>query len=157
MAMLTDILARVGGHALQTRWCVRAPITVYRARLGFLFGTRLLMLEHVGRRTGALRYVVLEVVDRPKPGEYVIVSGFGARAQWYRNIHANSGVRVWCGTRRAVPATAAAMTEAEGAAVLDRYIENHPGAWKNLRATIEHATGTSVGNLPMVHIRIVDR
>lgn len=154
---LTEILARVGGHALQTRWLVRAPINVYRAGLGFLFGTRLLMLEHVGRCTGALRYVMLEVIDRPKPGEYVIVSGFGARAQWYRNIQANSGVRVWCGLRRAVLATAAPMTEAERAAALDRYVENHPGAWKNLRATIEHATGASVNNLPMLRVRTVDR
>lgn len=155
--MLTDILAQVGGRALQTRWFVRAPINVYRAGLGFLFGTRLLMLEHVGRCTGALRYVVLEVVDRPTPGEYVIVSGFGTRAQWYRNIQANSAVRVWCGQRRAAPASAAPMTEAEGAAALDRYIENHPGAWKNLRATIEHATGVSVDSLPMVRVLTIDR
>jgi deazaflavin-dependent oxidoreductase (nitroreductase family) len=153
--VLTNILARVGGRALQTRWFVRAPINVYRAGLGFLFGHRLLMLEHVGRCSGARRYVVLEVVDRPTPDEYVIVSGFGGGAQWFRNIQANSSVRVWCGLRRALIATATPMTEAESAASLDRYIENHPGAWKNLRAMIEQATDASVDIMPMVRIRTV--
>ncbi|MFE3442633.1 nitroreductase family deazaflavin-dependent oxidoreductase [Nocardia sp. NPDC059180] len=151
---LSDNIARLGGRALRTRWFVRAPITLYRVGLGFLFGTRLLMLEHLGRRSGVRRYVVLEVVERPTSGEFVIVSGFGDRAQWYRNIQAHSGVRVWCGLRRAASATATPMTDAESAAALDRYAENHPGAWKNLRASIEHATGAPVGTLPMVRVRV---
>ncbi|MGW5441531.1 nitroreductase family deazaflavin-dependent oxidoreductase [Nocardia asteroides] len=151
---LSDTIARLGGRALKTRRFVRAPIALYRLGLGFMFGTRLLMLEHIGRRTGARRYVVLEVVDRPAPGEYVIVSGFGDRAQWYRNIRAHSDVRVWCGLRRAAQATATPMTDAEAAVALDRYIRNHPGAWKNLRAAIEHATGAPVDTLPMVRARL---
>lgn len=150
---LTDFLGGLGARALRTRWLVRAPINLYRVGLGFLFGTRLLMLEHVGRRTGARRYVVLEVVDRPLSNEYVVVSGFGEDAQWYRNIKAHSGVRVWCGLRRAAAATATPITGAEGAVALDRYIQNHPGAWKNLRATIEHATAAPVETLPMISIR----
>ncbi|HTM84573.1 MAG TPA: nitroreductase family deazaflavin-dependent oxidoreductase, partial [Mycobacterium sp.] len=39
---------------------MRAPIWLYRARLGALLGSRLLMLEHRGRTSGARRYVVLE-------------------------------------------------------------------------------------------------
>ncbi|MGW5455768.1 nitroreductase family deazaflavin-dependent oxidoreductase [Nocardia sp. NPDC003979] len=151
---LSDTVARLGGRALQTRWFVRAPITVYRIGLGFLFGTRLLMLEHLGRRTGARRYVVLEVVARPAPGEYVIVSGFGDRAQWYRNIQAHANVRVWCGLHSAVPATAVPMTAAESADALNRYIDTHPGAWKNLRAAIERATGATVDALPMVRVHM---
>jgi hypothetical protein len=46
---------------------VRAPVWLYRARLGFVFGSRLLMLEHTGRKTGIRRYVVLETVDHPGP------------------------------------------------------------------------------------------
>jgi deazaflavin-dependent oxidoreductase (nitroreductase family) len=151
---VSDTFARLGGRALRTRWFVRAPIIAYRLGLGFLFGTRMLMLEHLGRRTGARRYVVLEVVERPTPADYVIVSGFGDRAQWYRNIRAHPGVRVWCGPRRAAAATAAPMTETESAAALQRYAENHPGAWKNLRAAIEHATGASVDTLPMVRVHV---
>ena len=152
---MTGILARLGALALQTRWFVRAPINVYRAGLGFAFGHRLLMLEHVGRRSGARRYVVLEVVDRPTPDEYVIVSGFGADAQWYRNIQANPSVRVWCGLRRALLATATPMTEVESVAALDHYVADHPRAWKNLRAMIDRATDRSIDIMPMVRIRAV--
>ncbi|MGW4848602.1 nitroreductase family deazaflavin-dependent oxidoreductase [Nocardia brasiliensis] len=147
-------IADLGARMLQTRWAVRAPILLYRAGLGFLFGTRLLMLQHVGRRSGAARFVVLEVVDHPSADRYIVVSGFGAKAQWYRNIHAEPRVRVSTGTKRAVPATATPMTEAESAAALERYSARHPRAWKNLRATIERATGAPVGTLPMVELTL---
>jgi len=52
------------------------------------------MLEHVGRKSGCRRYVVLEVVDHAAPGSHVMISGFGTRAQWFRNIQANPQVRV---------------------------------------------------------------
>ncbi|MDR7172672.1 deazaflavin-dependent oxidoreductase (nitroreductase family) [Nocardia kruczakiae] len=150
----TEFAAGLGARALHTRALVRAPIGLYRAGLGFVFGQRLLMMEHIGRTSCAKRHVVLEVVDRPDPREYVIVSGFGPRAQWYRNIQAESKVRLWVGTRRAVPATATAMTEAESAAVLAHYMREHPKAWHNLRAVIERATGAPVDTLPMVRLRL---
>lgn len=144
----------LGARLLRTRAFVRAPILLYRAGLGFLFGSRLLMLEHIGRKSGARRFVVLEVVDRPAPDRIVIVSGFGARAQWYRNIQANSRVRVWIGIRRGAAATATPMTEDESAAALARYAAEHPGTWKRLRATIEQATGAPVDSLPMVLLQL---
>lgn len=73
-------MTRVGAALLGTHWLVRAPIWIYRARLGFLFGRRLLMLEHLGRGSGRRRYVVLEIVDHPAAGSYVVISGFGTRA-----------------------------------------------------------------------------
>ncbi|MFR9752368.1 nitroreductase family deazaflavin-dependent oxidoreductase [Nocardia sp. 004] len=146
--------ATFGARMLKTRWLVRAPILLYRAGLGFLFGTRLLMLEHLGRRSGIRRYVVLEVVDRPAPDQYIIVSGFGTRAQWYRNVQADSRVRVWHGFRRGMPATATVMTTEEAKAALDDYIQRHPRAWKNLRDAIEHATGAPVDVLPMVRLHV---
>jgi len=90
----------------RTRWVVRAPVLLFRARLGFLFGSRLLMLEHVGRKTGIQRYAVLETVDRTDPGTYVVAAGFGDRSQWLRNITADPRVRASVGRRFAVPATA---------------------------------------------------
>jgi hypothetical protein len=46
---------------LTVRWLVRPPVWAYRARLGVLFGSRLVMLEHTGRTSGRRRFVVLEV------------------------------------------------------------------------------------------------
>ncbi|WP_433522633.1 nitroreductase family deazaflavin-dependent oxidoreductase [Nocardia pseudovaccinii] len=143
---------RFGARALRTRWVVRAPIILYRVGLGFLFGSRLLMLEHTGRRTGVRRYVTLEVVDHPESATYVVVSGFGVGAQWYRNITANPHVRISIGFRRKVSAIATPMTADESALALERYIDHHPKAWTMLRGTIEAATGTPVNTLPMVRL-----
>ncbi|MBF6467850.1 nitroreductase family deazaflavin-dependent oxidoreductase [Nocardia beijingensis] len=81
-------MTSIGARLLRTRWFVRAPITLFRARLGFLFGGRLLLLEHTGRRSGRARYVALETVVRPSRDRVVIASGFGTQAQWFRRrIH----------------------------------------------------------------------
>lgn len=92
---------------------MRAPIWLFRARLGFLMGSRLLMLEHIGRRSGQRRYVVLEVVDRPGPGRYVVASGFGERSQWFRNIQAKPSVRVFIGRHGPRAATARTLAADE--------------------------------------------
>jgi hypothetical protein len=39
-------VAAWAARLLRVRWIVRAPVWLYRARLGFVFGSRLLMLEH---------------------------------------------------------------------------------------------------------------
>ncbi|MBF6333056.1 nitroreductase family deazaflavin-dependent oxidoreductase [Nocardia transvalensis] len=150
----TNATVSLAARALRTRWVVRAPIRLYRWGFGFLFGNRMLMLEHRGRRSGLPRYVVLEVVDRPAPDEYIIVSGFGPRSQWYRNVRADPRVRVWTGLRRGVRASATLLSEAESAAALDHYAQHHPRLWKRLRATVEQATGAPVGTLPMVRLRL---
>jgi deazaflavin-dependent oxidoreductase (nitroreductase family) len=149
-----DTLASLGARALQTHWLVRAPIWLYRSGLGFAFSSRLLMLEHIGRKSGARRFVVLEVVEHPARDEYIVVAGFGRRAQWYRNILADPKVRVSAGFRRDVAATAIPMTDDESAAALRQYAELHPKAWANLRATIETAVGHPVDGLPMVTLRL---
>jgi deazaflavin-dependent oxidoreductase (nitroreductase family) len=151
---VADMMASLAARALTNRHLVRAPIRVYRAGLGFLFGRRTLMLGHRGRVSGLWRFVVLEVVDHPAPDVYVVVAGFGTRAQWYRNVLADPSVRLWCGLRRDVRATATPMSESESAVALRAYAERHPRAWRMLRATIENAVGHSVEALPMVRLTI---
>jgi deazaflavin-dependent oxidoreductase (nitroreductase family) len=139
---------------LRTRWLVRIPIRLYRRRLGFLFGSRLLMLEHIGRKSGAKRYVVLEVVDHPQPRTYVVVSGFGPRAQWFRNIQADPHVRVFVGGRKPVTATARVLGPEQSGAVLASYARRHPRAWKALRPVFETTLGAAIDEnstqLPLV-------
>ncbi|MGS2809729.1 nitroreductase family deazaflavin-dependent oxidoreductase [Nocardia sp. MW-W600-9] len=150
----SDLGTKLGAWALRTRWLVRAPIWLYRVGLGFLLGRRLLMLRHTGRRSGVARYVVLEVVDQPSADCFVVVSGFGTTAQWYRNVLADPKIGLWIARRRDVSATATPMTESDSAATLDRYARAHPEAWTKLRATIEQATGSPVDTLPMVRLCI---
>lgn len=143
---------------LRVRWVVRAPIGLYRARLGFVFGRRLLMLEHVGRTSGLRRYVVLEVVDRPGPGTYVVVSGFGARAQWLRNVEADPRVHVSVGAHHRAPATARRLGSDEASAALERYARAHPRAWSALRPVLEETLGARIGeggtDLPMIALEL---
>jgi deazaflavin-dependent oxidoreductase (nitroreductase family) len=153
-ASVTRPLAAYAARLLRVRWLVRAPIWVYRARLGFVFGSRLLMLEHTGRNTGARRLVVLEVVGHPRRGTYIVASGFGARAQWFRNVRASSRVRVWAGRRMAVPAAARLLGTDEAADALAAYAARHPLAWAALRAVLETTLGAGAGGrepaLPLV-------
>jgi deazaflavin-dependent oxidoreductase (nitroreductase family) len=156
-----DTLARGGARLLRVRWVVRAPIWLYRARLGFLFGHRLLMLEHIGRTSGLRRYVVLEVVDRPAPNRYVVVAGFGPHAQWLRNVIAQPQVRVSAGFRGPTPATALVLDPDATAAALRRYAAAHPRAWAGLRPVLEQTLGSSIEvtgtDLPMVELDLETR
>ncbi|MCV7066559.1 nitroreductase family deazaflavin-dependent oxidoreductase, partial [Mycolicibacterium farcinogenes] len=89
------------------------PIWLYRIRAGALLGGRVLMLEHIGRTSGARRYVVLEIVDRPSPEHIVVASGFGTKAQWYRNILADPHVRVWLSAAAGLRADAGSTSAAD--------------------------------------------
>lgn len=104
------------------RWLARAPIAVFARGGGWLLGPHVLMLEHRGRVTGAARHVVLEVIDR-EPGALYIVSGYGERSQWFRNVCAEPAVRVWFGALRGAPARAERLCPDETRRRLLRYRE----------------------------------
>jgi deazaflavin-dependent oxidoreductase (nitroreductase family) len=146
--------SEVLGRLLKTRWFVRAPIYLYKLRLGGLLGHRMLLLEHIGRKSGGRRYAVLEVVDHPRADEYVIVSGFGEQSQWYRNVVANRHVRVSVGLRRNVPALATPLTPEAATETLDRYAEKHPRTWRTLQESMAAALDTPDLALPMVRLEL---
>ena len=114
------------------RLLFRAPIRLYRMRLGWLFGGRLLLLDHLGRVSGKPRQAVIEVVEHDRSdGSYVICSGFGPRADWYRNIlsHPETTVRVGVRTRKV---TASPLGEEEGAEYMARCAPRHPRTARKL-------------------------
>ncbi|MEM6107885.1 nitroreductase family deazaflavin-dependent oxidoreductase [Mycobacterium sp. 050272] len=158
MAEEPSFVARVAGWVLRSRPLVRAPIWMYRARAGALFGSRMLMLEHVGRISGARRYAVLEVVDHPTPDSYVIASGFGRKAQWFRNIEVQPRVRVYVGSRPPVSATARVLGQQEADRALAAYRSQHPRAWEQLRPALEETLGVPITDtgtpLPLVELRL---
>jgi hypothetical protein len=51
----SSLLAAVGARILRSRPLTRAPIWVYKARAGVVLSSRLLMIEHIGRKSGARR------------------------------------------------------------------------------------------------------
>ncbi|ARG59200.1 nitroreductase family deazaflavin-dependent oxidoreductase [Mycobacterium kansasii] len=153
-----SLLARAGAQLLRSRRLMRAPIWIYRARAGALFGSRILMLEHIGRKSGARRNVVLEVVDHPDPHTYVVASGFGRKAQWFRNIEANPHVRVYAGSRAPAAATARVLDQPHADRALAAYRSRHPRAWRHLKPALEQTLGTAITDtgtpLPLVELRL---
>jgi deazaflavin-dependent oxidoreductase (nitroreductase family) len=121
----------------------------------------MLLLEHVGRVSGARRYAVLEVVDHPARDTYVVASGFGTRAQWFRNVRANPRVRISVAGHGLADATARVLTTAEADQVLAAYITRHPRAWDAFRGVLESTLGRPVvshdAELPMVELRLDSR
>jgi deazaflavin-dependent oxidoreductase (nitroreductase family) len=150
-------LARLGARVLRTRWLVRAPIRAYKVRLGFLFGHRLLMLEHYGRVSGRRRYVILEVVDH-RPGHYLVVAGFGERAQWLRNVQADPHVRLWVSGRPPAAATARRMIPSDTAVAIESYAARHPRSWAGLRPLLESTLDARIDELgttlPMIDLEL---
>jgi len=156
MAASTPVV-RGAAMLLSARWLVRAPVWAYRARFGALFGSRLIMLEHTGRTSGLRRFVVLEVVGHPAHDTYLVVSGFGARAQWFRNVQANPQVRLYTGSRRPVPAKARILTGSQTRVALDAYAAARPRTWGALRPVLQQTLGADLTDLPMVALDLVRR
>jgi deazaflavin-dependent oxidoreductase (nitroreductase family) len=100
----------------------RAPVYLYRWRLGWLLGKRFVLLTHYGRRTGLRRQTVLEVVEYRKQGpEVVVANGFGPNSDWVRNIQARPGeVEVTVGVRH-FAASHRYLGEEEAMAVIEGY------------------------------------
>jgi deazaflavin-dependent oxidoreductase (nitroreductase family) len=155
---IPSLLARAGGRLLRSRRLMRAPTWIYKAGAGALFGSRILMLEHIGRKSGAPRYAVLEVADHPEPDTYVVASGFGRKAQWFRNIQANPRVRVYVGSHAPRRATARVLDQQETDRTLAAYRRRHPRAWEQFKPVLEDTLGERITDtdapLPMVELRL---
>ncbi|MDF4253656.1 nitroreductase family deazaflavin-dependent oxidoreductase [Streptomyces sp. WMMB303] len=114
------------------RMLFRAPIHLYRLRLGWLFGGRLLLLNHTGRVSGKPRRVVIEVVEHDRTdGSYVVCSGFGPEAAWYRNLLATPEASIQVGVRT-LPVTAHPLDTEEGGDFMARYAPRHPRTARKL-------------------------
>jgi deazaflavin-dependent oxidoreductase (nitroreductase family) len=87
------------------RLLFRTPALLYDLGLGRLLGHRFLRLTHRGRRSGRLYRTVLEVLSYdPATHESVVLSAWGERADWYRNIRAAPALEVLSAGQRFTPA-----------------------------------------------------
>jgi deazaflavin-dependent oxidoreductase (nitroreductase family) len=124
------IVKNVQRPAGLTRLVFRMPIYLYRLKLGWLFGSRLLLLNHIGRVSGKPRQTILEVAERDG-GNYVVASGWGPNAAWYRNVLHTPDVTIQVATRT-IPVTAIPLDKEEGAKVFTRYASRHRRAAKHM-------------------------
>jgi deazaflavin-dependent oxidoreductase (nitroreductase family) len=126
---------------------LRLPIWLYRARLGWLLGKRFLLLTHTGRASGKARRTVLEAIRHdPETGAYIVCSGWGERADWYRNILRTPDVTIMVGGAR-FPATAVRLSEAEGEQIFLAYARRHPRAFRNLTRILLNRRAESMEEL----------
>ena len=112
------------------RLALRLPIYLYRLNLGWLLGHRFLLFAHLGRKSGLLRETVLEVIlYDPATRESVVLSAWGEKADWYRNIEAVPALEVRTGGQRYVPEQRFLAPE-ENHAVISAYGQHHPLAFR---------------------------
>lgn len=116
------------------RKVARAPALLFRVGLGPLLGRRLLLLHHTGRVSGLDRRVVLEVVaHEPDAPAWTVASGFGPRADWYRNLRAQPKTVLQFGNRHHA-VTARFLGPEDGAAIMEEYGARHPRTARRLCA-----------------------
>lgn len=109
----------------------RFPRHLYRVGLGRLFGWRMVLIEHTGRRSGLRRQTVVEVVQRTERSVDV-AAAWGERSDWYRNLMADPTCRISTGSWRRRPAVASRLAPQDAAEVLTRYGRDHPRAARAL-------------------------
>jgi deazaflavin-dependent oxidoreductase (nitroreductase family) len=107
------------------RLALRFPIWLYRAHLGWILGSRFVLLTHTGRKSGLPRYTVLEVVryDRTT-GVCVVASGWGTKSDWFNNVTANPNIVFQVGNK-AMAGFAERLTPDEGARELFDYASRY--------------------------------
>lgn len=146
------------------RLFLRCPILLYRLHLGWLLGHRFLLLTHVGRKSGMPRLTVLEVVSYDSTKHRcVIASGWGEKAQWFRNILANPDVVVTLGMHRH-KANSRRLGNTEAERELRDYARRHPWSMKQLNKSMLgktfHGQDTDFQQLaaqvPLVELQFID-
>lgn len=111
-----------------SRLLFRLPIHLYWLGLGWMLGSRFVLLTHTGRKSGKKRRTVLEILRRKNDSSAIYVtSAWGERADWLQNVRAHPEVEVQVGGR-SWPAQARLLTQEQGAAELGRYAAAHPKA-----------------------------
>jgi deazaflavin-dependent oxidoreductase (nitroreductase family) len=144
------------------RFLARIPIFMVRAGFGRLLGNRFLVLTHTGRVTGLQHQVALEVVRYDESKDtYIIASGWGEEADWYRNLLKTPQVGVDAGGRR-LRAIAERLSEEQAVDELMNYGQRNPTAIKTLARIMGYpfdgteASYQELGTLlPMIALRII--
>lgn len=130
---------RAGSPTGWRRLLFRSPIPIFRAGLGFLFGSRLTMLEHKGRKTGQIRRTILEVAANHPDAVYV-AAAWGAEAQWLKNVMADPRVTFYVGARK-YETVAEMVSDEQALELMGEYAEEHPQVLDRLAAFMLETPG----------------
>jgi deazaflavin-dependent oxidoreductase (nitroreductase family) len=112
------------------KYVARLPIVFYRLGFGGLLDERLILLNHIGRKTDAIHQAVVRVVSHDVDSDtYYIASAWGFKSQWPRNLLAHPEIMIQIGRRKLI-VDAQPLTPEQGANVLLDYRQRHPEAAK---------------------------
>ncbi|HET8930374.1 MAG TPA: nitroreductase family deazaflavin-dependent oxidoreductase [Acidimicrobiales bacterium] len=130
---------------------LRIPVYVFRWRLGFVLGERIVLISHTGRRSGRSYQSPVEVVEHDRTThEYIVCSGTGPDADWYRNLKADPATLIQVGNRRWTP-TQRFLDPDEAAQRFRHYEAEHPGASRQLLDMMGNSyDGTDEGRRSMM-------
>jgi deazaflavin-dependent oxidoreductase (nitroreductase family) len=98
---------------------------LYRLRLGWLTDHWLMIITHIGRRSGKIRRTIVYVqYYNPQTREAMVIAAWGV-TDWYRNICARPALAIEIGKEQYVPTQR--ILEAEEIAELERaFRRQHP-------------------------------
>jgi deazaflavin-dependent oxidoreductase (nitroreductase family) len=131
------------------KWLLKTPCYVFRARLGFLFFHRFVMIEHRGRSGHTLYRTVIEMAARRR-NEWVCASGTGPQADWYLNLRAGGLEAIWVGSKRC-RATVRFLNDTEAADVMREYEKARPRTASRLFSIMGVTyDGTDAGRVEMM-------
>lgn len=109
-----------------SRLFFRFPIFLFRSGFGWLFGDRLLLLNHIGRNSEKQRQAVLEVAHHDKNTNTFIVNvGFGKNSDWYKNLKKNPNVSIMV-RKDTIKVHAEDLPLEEGGELMVSFLKNHP-------------------------------
>lgn len=133
------------------KWVLRAPVVLFRWKLGFVFGERLLLISHRGRRSGRVLQTPVEVVEHDTvTHEFIVCSGTGPRADWYLNLRSAAAVSVQVRNHVWVPGQRFLEPE-EAAARFAGYEATHPSTARRLLSSMGNSyDGTDQGRVEMM-------
>jgi deazaflavin-dependent oxidoreductase (nitroreductase family) len=141
-------------------WLKRAfalPNWLYAKGAGRVFGHRFVQLTHVGRRSGRTFHTVLEVVRYvPTTGETTVVSGFGPRADWLRNLEAAGRAELDFG-RGPRPAAYRILSVDDAVAVYAEYERRNRLIRPIVRSTLSTLLGWTFDGSPTAMRRLAEQ
>nr|MBA2393461.1 nitroreductase family deazaflavin-dependent oxidoreductase [Ktedonobacteraceae bacterium] len=134
----------------------RLPILLFRLHLGWLLGERFLLLTHKGRTSGKLHQTVIEVLQHDrKLNTYAVLSGWGERSDWIRNIEKTPDVTITVGLHT-IQATSERLSSEEAEDALLDYARRNPVAIRVLPRLMGYQLdGTEADFRALAHLGVV--
>ncbi len=135
---------------------LKLPIWLFRLHLGWLMRDRFLLLTHTGRKSGLQRQTVLEVLEHEKAADvYYVLSGWGEKADWLRNIEKNPRVMIHVG-RNHFNAIAIRLESDEAERAILDYAKRNPLAMRVLPRLMGYQLdGSEADFRALAHLGIV--